>query len=122
MGNVWLAMNGSPEDELDVGYKAPVQQLLSIGETRSYNPSEWPDYCARFGLEREHVGDLIRMACDAALNQAESTSSKVWAPMHAWRALGQMRGPKRRCCRCWRFSERSRTTKRRTKNFRLCSA
>src|SRR4051794_16468411 len=90
-GNVWLAMNGSPEDELGVGYKAPVQQLLSIGETRSYNPSEWPDYCARFGLEREHVGDLIRMACDAALNQAESTSSKVWAPMHAWRALGQMR-------------------------------
>jgi hypothetical protein len=31
------------------------------------------------------------MACDAALNQADSTSSEVWAPMHAWRALGQMR-------------------------------
>jgi hypothetical protein len=91
IGNVWLAMNGSPEDEVGAGYKAPVQQLLSIGETRSYNPSEWPDYRARFGLEREHVGDLIRMACDAALNQAESTSSEVWAPMHAWRALGQMR-------------------------------
>jgi hypothetical protein len=84
-------MNGSPEDELGVGYKAPVQQLLNIGETRSFNPSEWPDYCTRFGLEREHVGDLIRMACDAALNQAELTSSKVWAPMHAWRVLGQMR-------------------------------
>jgi SEC-C motif/PBS lyase HEAT-like repeat len=91
MGDVWLAMSGSPEDELGAGYKAPVQQLLSIGETRSYDPSEWPDYCARFGLEREHIGDLIRMACDAALNQAESTSSEVWAPMHAWRALGQMR-------------------------------
>lgn len=31
------------------------------------------------------------MACDAALNQADSTSSEVWAPVHAWRALGQMR-------------------------------
>jgi len=84
-------MNGSPEDELGVGYAAPVQQLLSIGEARSYKPSEWPDYCARFGLQREHISDLIRMACDAALNQADSGSDEVWAPMHAWRALGQLR-------------------------------
>jgi SEC-C motif len=90
-GNVWLAMNGFPEDELGVGYAAPVQRLLSIGEARSHDPSDWPDYRARFGLGREHIGDLIRMACDAGLNQAESTSSEVWAPMHAWRALGQMR-------------------------------
>jgi hypothetical protein len=84
-------MNGSPEDELGVGYAAPVQRLLSFGEARSYNPSDWPDYRGRFGLEREHIGDLIRMACDAGLNQAESTSGEVWAPMHAWGALGQMR-------------------------------
>jgi hypothetical protein len=84
-------MNGSPDGELGVGYAAPVQRLLSVGEVRSYNPSEWPDYCAQFGLQREHIDDLIRMACDAALNQADSTSSEVWAPMHAWRALGQMR-------------------------------
>ncbi len=75
MGDVWLAMNGSPEGELGAGYAAPVQQLLSIGEARSYNPSGWLDYCARFGLQREHIGDLIRMACDAALNQADSTNS-----------------------------------------------
>jgi hypothetical protein len=91
MGDVWLAMNGSPEGELGVGYAAPVQRLLSIGEVRSHNPSEWPDYCARFGLQREHISDLIRMACDAGLNQADSSSNEVWAPMHAWRALGQLR-------------------------------
>jgi len=91
MGDGWLAMNGSAEGELGAGYAAPVQQLLSIGEARSYNPSEWRDYCAQFGLRREHVGDLIRMACDAALNQADSASSEVWAPTHAWRALGQLR-------------------------------
>src|SRR4051794_5008900 len=84
-------MNGSPEGELGGGYAAPVRRLLNIGEARSYRVSEWPDYCARFELQREHIGDLIRMACDAGLNQADPTSSKVWAPMHAWRALGQMR-------------------------------
>src|SRR4051812_15111585 len=84
-------MNGLTEDEPGVGYAAPVQRLLSIGETRGYNPSEWPDYCARFGLQREHISDLIRMACDAGLNQADASSNEVWAPMHAWRALGQLR-------------------------------
>src|SRR3954464_12803481 len=84
-------MNGLTDDEPGVGYAAPVQRLLSIGETRGYNPSEWPDYCARFELQREHISDLIRMACDAGLNQADASSNEVWAPMHAWRALGQLR-------------------------------
>ncbi len=91
MNEAWFAMRSPLEDKADTGYAAPVQQLLSIGEIRSYNPSDWPDYCARFALGREHIRDLIRMACDAALNQADSTSSEVWAPLHAWRALGQMR-------------------------------
>lgn len=114
-------MNGFPEDELGVGYAAPVQRLLSIGEARSYNPSDWPDYRARFGLEREHIGDLIRMACDAGLNQAESTSGEVWAPMHAWRALGQMRAEEA-VVPLLASSKRPRTTKRRPKNSQLCSA
>jgi hypothetical protein len=84
-------MDSSPKDKLGAGYAAPVRQLLSIGETHSYDPATWPDYCARFALGHEHIGDLISMACDAALHQADSTSSEVWAPMHAWRALGQMR-------------------------------
>jgi len=84
-------MNELPEGELGGGYAAPVRGLLNLGEAPSYLGSDWPHYCARFGLEREHIGDLIRMACDARLNQADPTSSEVWAPMHAWRALGQMR-------------------------------
>ena len=83
-------MNGISEGELGGGYAAPVRRLLSIGEAPSYRGYEWPDYCARFGLERDHVSDLIRMASDARLNQASQTSTEVWAPMHAWRALGQM--------------------------------
>jgi hypothetical protein len=84
---VQIAMNGSAEGELGGGYAAPVRRLMNIGEARSYRLSEWPDYCARFGLQHEHVGDLIRMACDAGLNQTDPTSSAVWAPMYAWRAL-----------------------------------
>lgn len=91
MDDVWLAMDRLPEDDLGAGYAAPVRRLLSVGETRSYDPADWPDYCAKFALGREHIGDLIRMACDTALHQADSTSSEVWAPMHAWRVLGQMR-------------------------------
>src|SRR3954463_16237052 len=84
-------MNAIPEGELGGGYAAPVRRLLNIGEARSYRQSDWPDYRARFGLQREHIDDLIRMASDTGVNQADSTSSEVWAPMHAWRALGQMR-------------------------------
>lgn len=84
-------MDSLPEDDPGIGYAAPVRRLLTIGEPRSYDPAEWPDYCARFALGREHTGGLMRMACDAALHQADSTSSEMWAPMHAWRALGQIR-------------------------------
>ena len=31
------------------------------------------------------------MATDEALNLADPDSSEVWAPLHAWRALGQLR-------------------------------
>jgi hypothetical protein len=68
VNDVWLAVNGLPEDKLGAGYAVPVRQLLSIGEARSYDPAKWPDYCARFALGREHISDLIRIACDAVLH------------------------------------------------------
>jgi SEC-C motif len=80
---------------MDVGqrgdYTGPVHQLLTIGEPNSYDPAEWPDYAAEFGIGHEQVAALIRLACDPALQHGESDSSEVWAPMHAWRALGQLR-------------------------------
>jgi hypothetical protein len=48
------------------------------------------DYAA-LGIGPEHVPDLIRMAADARLSQAPSTHPAVYAPIHAWRALGQLR-------------------------------
>ncbi len=53
-------------------------------------PDEWPDY-RELGIGPEHIPDLIRMATDEELNEADSESREVWAPIHAWRALGQLR-------------------------------
>jgi hypothetical protein len=65
-----------------------VAQLLSLGEAELSD--EWPNYLER-DLGAEHIPDLIRMATDPALNGADAESLEVWAPLHAWRALGQLR-------------------------------
>ena len=77
-------------NDLRTDYADPVRRLLTIGEARSHDPAEWPDYPAEFGLGRENIAELIRLACDAALHWGDSDSAGVWAPMHAWRALGQL--------------------------------
>jgi hypothetical protein len=64
--------------------------LLSYGEREQTIPEEWPDYRA-LGIEGEHIPDLIQMATDEALIEAEVESTEYWAPMHAWRTLGQLR-------------------------------
>ena len=71
-------------------YTPPVEQLLTYGEGRVYSPENWPNYL-ELGLGPEQIPDLIRMATDDALNWADSDSLEVWAPIHAWRALGQLR-------------------------------
>lgn len=71
-------------------YGPPVDQLLTCGEAHSVQPEEWPKYLA-LGLGPEQIPDLIRMATDEDLNWSDSDSHEVWAPLHAWRALGQLR-------------------------------
>ncbi|MBI3651912.1 MAG: DUF1186 domain-containing protein [Acidobacteria bacterium] len=72
-------------------YAPPVNQLLKLGEPKkSTIKTLWPDYLA-LGITAEHIPELIRMACDEELNQAEGDSQEVWAPLHAWRTLGQLR-------------------------------
>jgi SEC-C motif len=77
-------------NDLCTDYAGPVRRLLFIGKTRNYDPAEWPDYAKELGLRREHIPELIRLACDAALNWGDPDSREVWAPLHAWRALGQL--------------------------------
>nr|WP_320015300.1 hypothetical protein [uncultured Desulfobacter sp.] len=67
-------------------YKNPVAKLLKYGNCKDFHA--WPDYICEINLKSEHIPELIRMATDETLNRADSDSSKVWAPLHAWRALG----------------------------------
>ncbi|MGB8648695.1 MAG: hypothetical protein WCF84_25885 [Anaerolineae bacterium] len=68
-------------------YPLPVQSLLTLG-----NPDQGaPGDTLPAGIIREHIPDLIRMATDRELHTAPGISSLVWAPVHAWRALGQLR-------------------------------
>ena len=73
-------------------YRDPVAQLLTLGDPRQEGrmASEWRDYPA-LGLTAEHIPELARMALDEDLHRADSESTEVWAPLHAWRALGQLR-------------------------------
>ena len=71
---------------MNVDYPEPVSKLLTLGDARG----EWQDYLA-LGLSQENVPDLIRMALDEALYFRDSEDVEVWAPIHAWRALAQLR-------------------------------
>jgi hypothetical protein len=68
-------------------YHPPVKQLLSLGEPRR---DEKLDYGA-LGLSFNDVPALIRMATDHQLHDGPQDSPVVWAPVHAWRALAQLR-------------------------------
>jgi hypothetical protein len=85
-----MMMGILPHSDLGTDYAGPVRRLLIMGKTHNDYPAEWPNYAAEFGLGREHIAELVRLACDAALHWGDPDSSEVWAPVHAWRALGQL--------------------------------
>lgn len=70
---------------MSISYSPPVDHLLSLGEPER----PWPDY-RDLGFTEEHIPELIRVVTDQQLNRADSERPEVWAPMHAWRALGQL--------------------------------
>ena len=68
-------------------YSPPVTKLLTLGDPRKI--PTWFSY-STLDLKAAHISDLIRMALDDDLHWADSDSREVWAPLHAWRALGQL--------------------------------
>jgi len=69
-------------------YPDPVDRLLSYGDCREIHG--WPDYL-KLGLTHEHIPELIHMVTDRELLWADQNSLEVWAPVHAWRTLAQLR-------------------------------
>lgn len=72
-------------------YPPPLDRLLGLGGLFTRG-DEWRDY-PRMGIGPGHVPDLIRMAGDPELNHADEDDPRVYAPLHAWRALGQLAAP-----------------------------
>ena len=70
-------------------YHAPVEQLLKLGE-ESIRKLVWLDYL-QMGISDQDIPELIRMATDEDLLWSPQESRRVWAPVHAWRALGELR-------------------------------
>jgi hypothetical protein len=71
-------------------YAPPVEQLLSLAEPVGDADVDSGYYAAR-GLSLEHRDALLRMALDPELNVAPSDGLEVWGPIHAWRALCELR-------------------------------
>jgi hypothetical protein len=67
-------------------YAPPVSKLLTLGDVRGKPALDYQE----LGLGQEHIPDLIRIATDEELYWGDSDSDEVWAPIHAWRALGQL--------------------------------
>ena len=69
-------------------YPSPVDKLLTYGDCSKMR--DIPNYVQKFGFNADHVPDLIRMATDAELNNADQDSVEVWSPVHAIRVLTQL--------------------------------
>ena len=70
-------------------YDSPVARLLTLGDVRG--KGEWLDYQTTCGLTETDIPELIRMMQDEELNRGNEDSDEVWAPLHAWRTLGQLK-------------------------------
>lgn len=70
-------------------YTLPVAELLERGQQGLRG--DWPDYVEEHSFGESHVPDLIRMAQDADLMWGNPLVSQTYAPIHAWRTLGQLR-------------------------------
>ena len=70
-------------------YQPPVAELLNYGDCR--NHKEWCNYVRELNLETKHISELIKMATDEELSLADLDSKEIWSPVHAWRALGQLK-------------------------------
>jgi hypothetical protein len=70
------------EKDKDTRYQPPVERLLTYGESEPITPDDWSDY-RTLGIGPEHIPELIQMATDAHLNEADAESTAAWAPLHA---------------------------------------
>ncbi len=67
-------------------YSEQAKQLLGLGETQL----PLSDYLS-LGLTSGNISELIRMATDPELLNADEKAPAFWATVHAWYVLGQLK-------------------------------
>lgn len=65
-----------------------IQTLLALGSPGDYGA--WPDYLDEYGFCMEDVPALLNLFSDEEINTLDSNRIEVWAPLYAWRILGQL--------------------------------
>lgn len=77
----------------DYNYPEPTARLLTLGEAPLLE-DEWLDYPKTFGLSEADVPTLTQLMTDLQFEEYpddEELGDELWAPIHAARALGQLR-------------------------------
>lgn len=64
-----------------------IRELFTLGEVS--HGEHWQDYL-QYGFNEADIPALLKIMADDAFNTADSKSKEVWAPLHAWRTLGQL--------------------------------
>ena len=72
-------------------YAPPLDKLLDISLDIDQKFEDWADYVGMLNLTQEHIPELIRMATDKKLRFSDAEDESYAGPVHAWRALGQLR-------------------------------
>ena len=74
--------------EQNTDYLPPVGQLLEQGDCS--RGTDWLDYSS-LGITDEHIPQLIQLATDSRYLDDCSDNNGAWGPVHAWRALAQLK-------------------------------
>lgn len=73
-------------------YPPPVNRLLTIGAADYHcTPETWLNYPAEYQLGATDIPALLKMASDHELWELSPEEPRAWAPIHAVRALGQLK-------------------------------
>jgi hypothetical protein len=77
--------------QFPTNFSTPVSKLISLGDAAARGLA-WPNYAA-FGITTEHIPELIRIIqeVEAFWPDEELEADEISAPIHAWRALGQLK-------------------------------
>ena len=65
-----------------------IQTLLTLDAPDDRR--HWPDYLDRYGFTLEDVPALLALFADESINTLDSDRVEIWAPLYAWRILGQL--------------------------------